>query len=423
MTETKKQVENLFRYEYGKIIGVLINKFGPSNLERIEDAVQDALLKAMQVWGYKNLPDNPTSWLYRVATNNLIDVLRRDKKILLKGDDTTILTENHVRIPEIVLESAISDSQLKMIFACCHPSLSVDYQIILSLKLIGGFGNGEIAKALLKKEDSVAKSYTRAKRQLKSNITTLDIPIEIGLQSRLSIVLRVIYLLFSEGYASSTGSEIIKRDICLEAIRLALLLSENEYCNRPNVNALLALMCFHTSRFDARVNENGELVDLEHQDRTKYDNDLIAIGIEHLEKASKAVLEPSNYHLEAAVSYYHCIAKTFELTNWNSILNLYNLQLKRQYSPVVELNRIVPYYKVNGAKKAMGKLLEFESSTYFKVSVLYYAIKAELLLRLGSKEETLGALKAAIDLTENEMEQKHFLKKMVELRKVMLDDQ
>lgn len=416
MIETKKQLENLFRYEYGRIIGVLISKFGPSNIEKIEDAVQDTLLKAMQVWGYKDVPDNPTSWLYRVATNKLIDELRRDRKMLLNAEVRTILTENHPRIPEIVLENAISDSQLKMIFACCHPSLSVDYQIILSLKLIGGFGNKEIAKALLKKEESVAKSYTRAKKQLKSNITTLDIPIEMGLQSRLSIVVKVIYLLFSEGYASSIGSDIIKRDICLEAIRLALLLSENEYCNKPNVNALLALMCFHTSRFEARVNEHMELVDLEHQDRSKYDKNLIAIGIAHLENASKAVHEPSNYHLEAAVSYYHCIASTFQVTDWNSILQLYNLQLKRQYSPVVQLNRIVPYYKVYGAKKAMEQLRVLEETEYFKVSALYYAIKAELFSQLGNINETASALKNAINLTANEMERKHFTKKMAQLK-------
>jgi len=390
-----------------------VNKFGPSHIESIEDAVQDALLKAMQVWGYKELPDNPTSWLLRVANNGFIDTLRRKNKIVMKERYHDDGSEGDSI--EISLENTISDSQLKMIFACCHPSLSADYQIILSLKLIGGFGNREIANALLKKEETVAKYFTRAKQQLKETITTLDIPLEIGLRSRTNIVMKVIYLMFSEGYAPSSGFFIIKKDICLEAIRLAILLSENKYCNLPDVHALIALMCFHAARFEARVDENLELVDLENQERKKYNRDLIYIGIKHLEEASTAVQSPSSYHLEAAVSYYHCVAKSFKDTDWTSILRLYDLQLQRQYSPIVQLNRIVPFYKVYGANEAMTELGKFKKATGDVRNALFYALKAELYSKLNDKKGAEMALTKAMNLTKNELEKRHLEKKLNKL--------
>ena len=414
MLDQKEIVENVFRYEYGKIMAILVSKFGPGLLEKIEDAVQDALLKAMQVWGYKNVPDNPTAWLLRVAGNGLIDTLRRDKKMITNDEG---FNQDIKSLPkELSLENTISDSQLKMIFACCHPALSVEYQIILSLKLIGGFGNKEIAKVLLKKEEAVAKSFTRAKRKLKEEISTLDIPIEIGLQSRLLVVIRVIYLMFSEGYSPSSGDMGIKKDICFEAIRLSMLLYENEYCRHANLDALIALMCFHVSRFDARLDEHMEIVDLQHQDRKKYNRELIQIGIEHLEKSGTKARQPSNYHLEAAVSYYHCVAGSFKDTDWKSILRLYDLQLERQYSPVVQLNRIIPYYKVHGAKKALKALQQYKLGPYFRESKLYHAIRAELLTQMHSYDKAKEALRSAIALTNNKLEKKHWAKKLNALK-------
>ncbi|MCG2461604.1 sigma-70 family RNA polymerase sigma factor [Flavobacteriaceae bacterium F89] len=410
MEEHHKFLESLFRAEYGKIIAVLTNRFGPSKIESIEDCVQDALLKAMKIWGYKNVPDNPTAWLLRVAGNNLIDQFRRDKKMEYGKDD--YIKEKGIHPQEIYLKSTITDSQLKMIFACCHPSLSAEYQIILSLKLIGGFGNSEIAQALIKKEEAVAKSYTRAKKQLKATVSTLDIPLEMGLRSRLNIVLKVIYLMFSEGYAASSGDIAIKKDICLEAIRLARLLEVNKYCDLPEVHALVALMCFHTSRFEARTDINGELVDMEHQDRKKYDKNLINIGVRYLERATTPPISPSTYHLEAAVSYNHCRAKTFGETDWKSILHLYDLQMQTQFSPIVQLNRVVPYYMVHGAEAGLKELRDYETSSYFIDSVLYYAIKAEILVRLEDNKGAKTALENAIGHTKNKVEKRHLLKKL-----------
>ncbi|SNY95179.1 RNA polymerase sigma factor [Flagellimonas pacifica] len=410
-TNLNNTVDHLFRNEYGKIVAALTNKFGVSNLEKIEDATQDTFVKAMQVWAFKAIPDNPTAWLYRVANNALIDVLRRAKKMdylehrPLKEDDEDSSTEG------ISLENSISDSQLKMIFACCHPSLSEEYQLILSLKLIGGFSNKELADALLKKEETVAKSFTRAKKKFREEVQLLKIPVQMGLQSRLFIVLRVIYLLFSEGYSATTGSQLLKKDICYEALRLALLLRDNKYCRHPNLEALIALMCFHASRFDARLDEERELVTLEYQDRSRYNKELIKIGIHHLESSGTEDKLPSSYHLEAARSFYHCQAKTFQKTDWKSILYLYDLQLKQQYSFILALNRIVPFAKINGAEKGLLELNTLEKKTDFSKSGLFYAIKAELLLEI-KHVDYYTTLKKAIEHTDNELVKRHLQKKL-----------
>ncbi|MFD2587297.1 RNA polymerase sigma factor [Croceitalea marina] len=403
-------VEHLFRNEYGKVIALLTSKYGVAYLEKIEDAIQDAFIKAMRLWAFKDIPDKPTAWLFRVANNALIDGLRRDKKMSYLEDSKT--AEAAGSRVELATKDELTDSQLKMIFACCHPALSEEHQLILSLKLIGGFSNKELAEALLKKEETVAKSFTRAKKKFKNKVQFLQIPIQMGLQSRLFVVLRVIYLLFSEGYATTTGSQMVKQDICYESLRLALLLRENKYCRHPNLEALIALMCFHAARFDSRLDENGDLVSLEFHDRSKYSKELIKIAEYHLENSGTLDRLPSNYHLEAAVSYYHCSAKTFEKTDWKSILYLYDLQLKQQFSPIAALNRIVPYAKVYGAKKALTVLEVLEEKTNFGSNSLFYAIKADLFFQLENDKAHQEHLQKAIRLSKNELVKKHLRKKI-----------
>lgn len=401
-------VAHLFRHEYGKIVAILTGRFGTAHIENIEDAVQEALLKAMQVWAFKAVPDNPTAWILRVASNALIDTLRkhtRHTSFTPSGYDKAAFPE------EPVLENAISDDQLKMIFACCHPSLSGTHQIMLTLKLVGGFNNTEIAHALLKGEEAVAKALTRAKKRLKSQLTTIHIPVEMGLSSRLYIVLKILYLLFSEGYATRLGKFLIKKDICFEAIRLALLLTRNKYCNHPRAHALLALMYFHASRFEARIDAYGQLVDLEHQDRSKYHTGLIQTGLRHFGQSAEAGEFPSDYQLQAAISYCHCIAPTYRETQWEEILRLYDLQLKRLYSPVVALNRIIAYSKVAGAERALRELEAFGKSPHFTGNTLFYATEAMLLTEMERRKKALKALENAIALCENDMEKAHLLKK------------
>lgn len=406
-------IEHVFRHEYGKITSILVHKFGPNYLEKIEDVVQDSFLKAMQVWGYKEMPQNPTAWLLRVANNGLIDAFRKDKKIQKDNNVSAFLEEAIVDEKEISLDSTIQDSQLKMIFACCNPSLSTENQIILSLKLIGGFSNKEIARALLKKEETVAKSYTRAKKKFKESIKTLEIPVEMGLSSRINIVLKVIYLLFTEGYTASIGEVVIKRDICYEAIRLALLLLENKSTNISETHALIALMCFHASRFDARIDEDNELVDLEHQDRSKYNRELIRIAVGHLKTAKEKPANNPSYFLQAAISYYYSDASSFHEIDWKNILKLYDLQLKYADSPIVRLNRVIPFYKVHGCEKGLECLEAINKAKQFQGNGLFYSIKAQILQELNQETEAKKVLKKAISLTKNEIQKRHLMKKLL----------
>jgi RNA polymerase sigma-70 factor (ECF subfamily) len=411
-TSQNQTLEHIFRHEYGKIVAILVHKFGAQNLEKIEDVVQDSFLKAMQVWGYKEMPNNPTVWLLRVANNGLIDVLRREKKVQKHDEIYNILSELSVKEGEVSLGNVVNDSQLKMIFACCNPSLSKENQIILSLKLIGGFSNKEISRALLKKEEAVAKSFTRAKKKFKENIKTLEIPVEMGLSSRINIVLKVIYLLFNEGYTASAGETIIKRDICYEAIRLALLLLENKSTSISETNALIALMCFHTARFDARIDDQNELIDLEHQDRKLYNKELIQIGMGHLYDSKESPSNNPSYYLQAAVSYYYCEASSFEKIAWEKILKLYDLQLKYANSPVVRLNRIVPLYKVYGLKIGLETLVAMNREGELKDNGFFHSLKAQILYELGKKKEAKKEFLIAIDLTKNELQKKHLQKKI-----------
>ena len=412
MHQTNQTLDHIFRHEYGKIISILVHKFGAQSLEKIEDVVQDAFLKAMQIWGYKEIPDNPTAWLLRVSSNGLIDVFRREKKIQEEGQFHRLLSNISEDENEISLDNAVNDSQLKMIFACCNPSLSTESQLILSLKLIGGFSNKEISRALLKKEEAVAKSFTRAKKKFKEKIKTLDIPVEMGLSSRINIVLKVIYLLFTEGYTASTGEVIIKRDICYEAIRLALLLLKKKSTNVSEAHALIALMCFHTSRFDARTDENNELVDLEHQDRSKYNRELIRIGMYHFKIADEKPSKNPSYFLQAAISFHYSDATSFEKINWKAILKFYDLQLKYLDSSVIRLNRIVPLYKVYGLEIGLETLSIMNQEGEMNHNALFYSLKAQILYEMNKIKESKKELLRAIDLTKNEIQKKHLIKKL-----------
>jgi len=404
-----KKLDHLFRNEYAKVIAILTKRYGVSHIEDIEDVVQETFVKAMQVWGYKTVPDHPTAWLVKVAGNGMIDLLRRQKKIC--ADVEVAKEESPAKEVETLLKNEISDSQLQMIFACCDPKLSQEYQLILSLKLIGGFSNKELSEALLKKEETIAKGFTRAKKKFKDAVQFVKVPSEMGLQSRLFVVLRVIYLLFSEGYATTTGSKILKRDICFEALRLALLLRENEYCKHPHLEALIALMCFHISRFEARIDEKGELVSLDQHDRSLYDQDLIQIGLQHLQYAQGSSTSPNNYLFEAAVSFEHCAAKTFDETNWEAILKLYDLQVRNQSFPMAKLNRIVAVQKVHGASKALAELKALATEYDYGKVGLFYAIKAGILKELGDRDYKT-VLQKAIGLTQNELMKQHLQKKI-----------
>jgi len=416
---TAEIVDHFFRHESARVISHLTAHFGTKHLEEAEDAIQEALIKAMNSWPFRTVPDNPSAWILTVARNKMIDTLRRKKKIINQEDETLNqkleAQSEPTCLSDIELEDHLKDDLLKMMFACCHPSLTVESQIILTLRILCGLGSSEVARALLKKDEAVAKAYTRAKQKLKENDIKPVVPSAKNAGKRLGVILKVLYLLFNEGYKSSVGGDLIKKDLCLESMRLTKILCDGPFGKRPELNALLALMCFHTSRFDSRIGGEGELLTLEEQDRSSWNAELIETGSFYFHRSFKDdVFETmTEYHIQAAMAGLHCQAKNYDDTDWKQLLDLYDMQMISKPSPVVELNRLVVFAKVHGQAKALQELLQLEDQAFLSNYYLYYAIKGDLLSQLGKAKEACIALTKAIELTDNIAEKRHLEKKVL----------
>src|SRR5687767_8399403 len=328
------------------MISVLSKLLGLQHLDKAQDIVQDTLIQAMNTWSFNGLPDNPSAWLYQVAKNKAIDTLRREKKFkeispnygyLLQSEYTLSTTVNH-----LFSEDEIEDSQLKMIFACCHPSIASDSQIALALKTLCGLGTAEIAKAFLTNEETITKRIYRAKEKIRIENIQLEMPGEEEMANRLNAVLQSLYLLFNEGYNSSHPDLLIREELCEEAMRLNYLLTNHLITNRPKTKALLALMCFQASRLQSRLGDKGNIILLKYQDRNKWFHPLMEKGFYYMD-ASIEEFENSTYHLEAAIASLHASAKTFEETDWKGILFLYEKLYEMNPTPVVELNKTIAF--------------------------------------------------------------------------------
>jgi RNA polymerase sigma factor (sigma-70 family) len=343
---------HLFRTEYRKIVSVLCYLFGIEHIEIAEDIVSDTFLSASELWGLKGLPENPTGWLYTVAKNKTKNYLKRNSLFAQKLTAEIRYSSSSIEEIEIDLSTkSINDSQLAMIFTICNPCISKESQIALALNLLCGFGIQEIADAFLTNKEVIYKRLNRAKEKLKVEKIRIEQPTNAEIDSRLDVVLTTLYLLFNEGYYSISQNTILRQDLCAEAIRLNYLLVENELTNKPAVNALLSLMCFHSSRFDARINKNGETVLYEDQDTNLWNVELINKGEYYLNQASKGN-KLSKYHLEAGIAYWHT-HKVDTNQKWESILQLYNQLLEIEYSPIAALNRTFALAKANGKEKAI----------------------------------------------------------------------
>lgn len=407
------EVEHLFRHEYGRITSILTAKYSTHMLDQIEDAVQEALLKAMQVWAYQDMPENPGAWLLTVANNNLIDTLRRSKKTVdydLPEDTFTTEPGN-----DDIAANGIEDDQLKMLYSCCHPALSINDQVMLSLKLMAGLSVHEIATALLKSDDAVKRAITRAKKRFKEEIGIPELPAEHELPERLDAVMNVLYLIFNEGYKATEGEQLIKRDLCYEAIRLADIIRTNDKSNTPTLCALMALMCFNASRFDARTDEDGNLVTLEHQDRTKWDTGLISQGLYFL-KESSGTTHVSRYHIEAAIAAVYATSRDYGDIDWNMLLKLHNKLIEISDSSITRLNRIVVLSKAKGNGEALTELSELEKNPDLSKHQIYYAIKADLLMQTGKTDEVRSLLTDAVKHTDNEIEKRYLKNKLNSLQ-------
>lgn len=352
--EQQELIPHLFRTEYRKIISVLCQRFGFDQVEIAEDIAADTFLAASQVWPYKGVPPNPAAWLYNVAKNKAKNQLQRnmvfDNKVVptVKKELTDFYTDDIDLSPQ-----NINDSQLQMMFAICHPTIPPEAQIGLSLRILCGFGIDEIANAFLSNKETINKRLFRAKEKLRDEKIKIEFPGTTEIDERLTPVLTTIYLLFNEGYYSISQNKTLRQDLCFEAMRLCTMLVENKSTNRPQVNALLALMCFHASRFEARIDKNGELVLYDEQDTTLWNTDLISKGGYFLNCAATGD-QLSKYHLQATIAYWNT-QKADTNEKWGNILMLYNHLLQTDYSPIAALNRTYALSKVKGNREAIAE--------------------------------------------------------------------
>ncbi len=404
-TPITTQIDHLFRNEYAKLISYLTSKFGVSHMDCIEDAVQDALLKAMQLWSYNEIPNEPGKWLYRVSYNKVIDSLRRQSKTLMFNPEimTNYLEEDYE------LEQSIEDPQLQMIFACCHPSISENDQIMLSLNLLCGFSIPEMSRVLLKKPEAIKKGLSRAKKQFKTKVDHLAVPSKTELPERLNTVLKVIYLLFTNGYNAYKGNELIKREVCEDAIRLAGLLHVNAHCSTPQLHALIALMCFNLSRFEARISPKGDLVAMENQNRQLWDRDLIQVGNKFILLAN-TTNGYSKFHLEAAIAREYALSSSYRTINWSAILAIYDVLIGQNQSATLTLNRLVVLSKVKGEQRALNELNLLDEKVHL-TNHHYYSIKGDLEKKLQLPTYKIS-LEKAISLTQNEKEKAFLTQKL-----------
>jgi RNA polymerase sigma-70 factor (ECF subfamily) len=402
--ERQELIPHLFRTEFRKITAVLSKIFGIEHIEIAEDIASDTFLSALETWTYKGVPENPTAWLYTVAKNKARNYFTHNK--IFEQKISSQLNHSASQTQEIEIDLSdknITDSQLQMLFAICHPSISTEAQIGLSLRILCGFGIDEIATALLTNKETINKRLFRAKEKLRIENVQIEFPGKSEIHNRLETVLTTLYLLFNEGYYSESRDAVLREDLCLEAMRLTYLLIENEQTNQPNVNALLSLMCFHSSRFEARKNENGEIILYEDQDETLWNQELISKGVYFLHQASQGN-KLSKYHLEANIAYWHTI-KADTKEKWENILQLFNQLLQIEYSPIAALNRTYALSKANGKQEAIAEAEKLNlAGNHF-----YFTLLGELYKELDNnkaKQNFQTALSLANTQTDKQTIQK-----------------
>ena len=367
-------IPGLFRSEFSKICAVLTRYMGIAHMQTAEDIASETFVAALETWTYKGIPENPVAWLYAVAKNKARNYLHRHKLFSEKIADNLMNSEAAVEEQDMDWsEKNITDSQLQMLFALCHPSIPPEAQIGLALRILCGFGIDEIASAFLTNKETINKRLFRAREKLRDNKVDFSFPPDGEIHNRLETVLTTLYLLYNEGYYSESTESVLRQDLCLEAMRLTYLLIENVNTKAPITEALFALMCFHSSRFSARRKAGDEFILYEDQDTSLWNQELIARGAYHLHRASSGNAL-TKYHLEASIAYWHTIK---EDTNekWETILQLYNHLLQIEYSPVAALNRTYALSKANGNAEAIHEAEKLQLNTnqyYFTLlGVLY----------------------------------------------------
>ncbi len=393
-----KLVENFFRHEYGHLVAVLTQKFGFDYLHDVEDAVQNALIKALETWTHNTTPNKPHAWLYKVSSNNILAKIRQNNR---QAEILNQNTDEHDLIEELDIESLLfsdfKDGVLNWLFICCHPSIVIESQLVFALKTLCGFSIKEISFRLFTTEANIYKRFSRARHYLKNHSEDLKNSKDIDHSSRLSAVNTVLYLIFTEGYLSSHLQHSIRKELCDDAIRLTTILVRNEIGQNPESYALLALMHLHFARLPARTNSTNELLLLEQQDRSLWDQNHIRQGLYWLSQASDGD-NFSRYHAEAGIAIEHCLAPSFEQTRWDKIVNCYNLLEKTTPSALHRLNKAVALSQWQGAEVGLTELHKQDMPKWLLESYQYHAVLSDLNRRCGNQNQARISAKKAVEL-------------------------
>jgi RNA polymerase sigma-70 factor (ECF subfamily) len=411
--EISHVVEHLFRQEAGKLVATLAGIFGLEHLALAEDVVQEALARALQSWPFHGLPQNPPAWIMRTARNLALDVVRRQKVFRDKEPEIIRLMEAGSQAPGAanLTEPEIADDRLRLMFVCCHPLIPPEAQAALALKTLCGFSLAEIARAFLTTDAAIAKRLTRARQKIAEAGIPFEIPAGPELTQRLGGVLSSLYLLFNEGYKASAGDQLVREDICAEAIRLALLLARHPSGNQPRTHALLALMHLYSARTPARTDQAGDLLRLREQDRARWDRGLMARGMYHLAQ-SAAGGEISEYHLQAGIAACHGRAPDYAATDWPQILLLYDRLLEFDNSPVVALNRAVACAEVHGPAAGLAAVQAIKNRRALESYYLFHAVLGEFEWQRNRRPAAAAHLRRALELVETKSEQALLAKKL-----------
>ncbi len=407
-------VEHLFRHESAKMVATLTRIFGIEHLTLAEDVVQEALGRALQTWPYRGVPENPSAWIMRASRNLALDVIRREKVFRGKEAEIARLIEAGGSSSPGLLgfsENEIADDRLRMMFVCCHPVIPPEAQVALTLKTLCAFSVIEISRAFLTTEAAIAKRLTRAKQKIRDVHVPFEIPVGDDLARRLESVLQSLYLLFNEAYKASSGDKQDREELSHEAIRLAELLAQHPAGNQPKTHALLASMLLNAARIPAREDDQGNLLRLEEQNRTCWDQTLIARGMSRL-RQSAAGGEISEYHLQAAIAACHATAPDYPATDWANILSLYDRLMEFDDSPVVALNRAVAVANLHGPQEGLKTIRAIKEPEKLAGYHLFYSVIGELEMRLDNREAAAEQFRKAFELAETKAERAFLMRRL-----------
>ena len=401
--------DHLFRREAGRMVATLMRILGVHNLALAEDVVQDAFCRALEVWKFRGVPENPSAWLMATAKNRAIDVLRRERTARTFAPELGRLLESEWTIVPIVEEqfgaTAIKDDQLRMMFSCCNPRLPEEAQVALVLHILCGFSVDEIASAFVSSHAAVEKRISRAKKVLAESKKLFDISGPDDFSRRLIAVQRALYLLFNEGYHGASPESAVRAELCREAMRLTALLFDNPLGATPATYALAALMCFHAARLPARVDALGNLSSLFDQDRSRWDAQLVAEGQKLLDLSATGP-EITEYHIEAAIACVHAMAQRAEDTDWGRIVSLYDTLMRIRPSPVVALNRAIAVAQHEGPRRGLEEIRAIADLDRLAAYPFYHAALGEFEFRSGRNEIAREHFRKALALARSPMERR-----------------